>query len=254
MASVNALIEKLLESPAATVAEAGGHLLEALSGSQLRRDEFLSDPLALIGPPYFASRYLAQVALRALQSEYETLDEVMASLHALIERNPPILEPRREAAASRVVLPEAKVLELRYPKKGEDGVWESAIDALVTSGPLRDQEIHIRIRYDQNRTACFLVPHLWTHSAIAAYNLVPAGGRVFDACAETFIVVEPMRQVNATSIARSLHCTKPQFDQLRRGKGDVTIHTLKGQLVHGLFDRMLEGEHDLEAGYRAVLP
>jgi hypothetical protein len=71
---------------------------------------------------------------------------------------------------------------------------------------------------------------------------------------ETFIVVEPMRQVNATTIARSLHCTKPQFDQLRRGKGDVTIHTLKGQLVHGLFDRMLEGEHDLEAGYRAVLP
>src|SRR5438876_371433 len=165
MASVNALIEKLLESPSATVAEAGDHLLEALSGRQLQRDAFLNDPLVLIGPPYFASRYLAQVALRALQSGYETLDEVLASLNSLIERNPPILEPRREAAAGRVVLPEAKVLELRYPKKGEGEVWESSIEALVTSGPLRDQEIHIRIRSDQNRTACFLVPHLWIHSA-----------------------------------------------------------------------------------------
>ena len=60
-------------------------------------------------------------------------------------------------------------------------------------------------------------------------------------CPETFIVLEPMRQVNATSIARSLHCAKPQLDQIRRGKGDVTIHTLKGKLVHSLFDRMLEG-------------
>src|ERR1700680_2637652 len=145
MPSVNALIEKLSESPAASVAEAGSQLLETLSGHQLTREEFLNDPLALVGPPYFASRYLAQVALRAVQNEYETLDEVLASLHALIERNPPILEPRRVAAASRVVLPEAKVLELRYPKKGEDGIWESSIDALVTSGPLRDREIHIRI-------------------------------------------------------------------------------------------------------------
>src|SRR5437762_704704 len=198
MASVNALIEKLLESPAASVAEAGGHLLEALSGSQLRRDEFLNDPLALIGPPYFASRYLAQVALRALQNEYETLDEVITSLSALVERNPPILEPRREAAASRVVLPEAKVLELRYPKKGEGGVWESSIEALVTSGPLRDREVSIRIRSDQNRTACFLVPHLWIHAAIAAYNLIATPQGNLDASAETFIVLEPMRQVNVT--------------------------------------------------------
>src|SRR6185369_13876416 len=123
MASVNALIEKLLESPAATVAEAGGHLLEALSGRQLQRDAFLNDPLVLIGPPYFASRYLAQVALRALQSGYETLDEVLASLNSLVERNPPILEPKREILATRIVLPEAKVVELRYPQKGDDNVW-----------------------------------------------------------------------------------------------------------------------------------
>src|SRR5262245_6966970 len=150
MVSVKALIEKLLEFSPATVVDAGGQLLHELSGSQLHRDEFLSDPIRLIGPPYFASRYLAQVALRALQNDYETLDEVITSLNALVERNPPILEPKRDVAASRVVLPEAKVLELRYPRKGEGVVWEASIDALVTSGPLRDQEIHIRIRSDQN--------------------------------------------------------------------------------------------------------
>ncbi len=258
MVSVNSLIEKLLEFAPATVTEAGDHLIQFLSDSQLRRDEFLSDPLVLMGPPYFASRYLAQVAQRALQNEYETLDEVLASLNGVLERNPPILEPKREASSTRVVIPEAKVLELQYPKKDDRGVWESSIDALVTSGPLRDQEIHIRIRADQNRAACFLVPSLWVHAAISAYNLMPAGERAFEACPETFIVLEPMRQVNATSIARSLHCTKPQVDQIRRGKGDVTIHTLKGQLVHALFDRLLEGgiatESDLESAYRSILP
>ena len=258
MVSVHALIDSLLESPPATVGEAGDHLLRVLSDSQLQRDDFLNDPLILIGPPYFASRYLAQVALRALQDEYETLEEVLASLNALVERNPPILEPKREILATRIVLPEAKVVELRYPQKGDDNVWESYIEALVTSGPLRDREIQIRIRSDQNRTLCFLIPHLWIHAAIAAYNLVPSGNGLFDACPETFVVLEPMRQINATSIARSLHCTKPQVDQIRRGKGDVTVHTLKGQLVHALFDRLLEGgittESDLESAYRSVIP
>src|SRR6476620_8854276 len=119
MVAVNALIEKLLESPPSTVTEAGDRLLEILSERQFHRDQFLSDPLALIGPPYFTSRYLAQVALRALQGEYDSPEEVVAGLSALIERNPPILEPKRGIAANRVVLPEAKVLELRYPTKGE---------------------------------------------------------------------------------------------------------------------------------------
>jgi len=254
MAFVHGLIDKLLESPAVSVTEAGEQLLAALSAGRLGRDAFLNDPLALVGPPYFASRYLAQVTLRTVKGEYETLEEVVASLSALIERNPPILEPKRQATADRVVLPEAKVLDLRYPVKVDGGVWESSIDALVTSGPFRDSEVRIRIRSDQNRTACFLVPHLWIHSAIAAYNLAPLGDGDFAACAETFFVLEPMRQVNATSIARSLHCTKPQLDQLRRGKGDVTIHTLKGQLVHSLFDRMLEGASNMESAYREVLP
>src|SRR5215475_10744256 len=254
MASVNALIEKLLESPPASVAEAGDQILEQLSSRRLQREGFLSDPLALVGPPYFASRYLAQVALRAFREEYETTDEVLASLSALLERNPPILERKKDAANDRVVLPEARVLELRCPRKDDHGDWESLIEALVTSGSLRDREVRIRIRSGQNRTACFLVPHLWIHSSFAAYNLVPVSAGEFEACPETFIVLEPMRQVNATSIARSLHCTKPQFDQMRRGKGDVTVQTLKGQLVHSLFDRMLEGAVDLESEYRSVLP
>ena len=254
MASVNALIDKLLESPSQSATEAGEQLLQFLSGNRLGREEFVEDPLALIGPPYFVSRYLAQVALRALKGEYEALDEVMASLHSLIERNPPVIEPRRSAAADRVVLPEAKVLGLHYPVKGEDGVWQSSIEALVTSGPLRDREVRIHIRSDQNRIACFLVPYLWIHSAISAYNLVASGDCEFTACAETFLVIEPMRQVNATTVARSLHCSKPQVDQIRKGKGDVTIHTLKGQLVHGLFDRMLEGVPDMETAFTEVLP
>src|SRR5262245_41738524 len=258
MVSVHALIESLLGSPPATVDEAGARLLQVLSDSQLQRNDFLNDPLCLIGPRYFVSRYLAQVVLRAFQNEYETVDDVLASLNALVERNPPVLEPKREIPATRIVLPEAKVLELRYPKKGDENIWESSIEALVTCGPLHDQEIRIRIRSDQNRTLCFLIPHLWIHAAVAAYNLVPSGNGVFDVCPETFIVLEPMRQVNATSIARSLHCTKPQVDQIRRGKGDVTVHTLKGQLVHALFDRMLEGgittDAEMESSYHAVLP
>ena len=254
MASVNALMEKLLECPPASVPEAGSQLLDELSNRQLPREDFLNDPLALIGPPYFASRYLAQVALRALRGEYETTEEVLASVGSLIERNPPILERKRDGAAGRIVLPEAKVLDLQLPQRDEQGVWAASIEALVTSGPLRDREIRIRIQSSQNRTLCFLVPHFWIHCSFAAYNLISTGEGEFEACPETFIVLEPMRQVNATSIARSLHCTKPQFDQMRRGKGDVTVHTLKGQLVHALFDRMLEGAADLDSEYRSVLP
>src|SRR5690242_6910251 len=139
MISVYTLVEKLSDPVPASVAEAGDQLLESLSGRQLTRAEFINDPLALIGPPYLASRYLAQVTLRALTNGYETVDEVLASLAALSERNPPILEPKKEIAENRVVLPEAKILALGHPSKRDDGIWQSAIEALVTSGPLRDQ-------------------------------------------------------------------------------------------------------------------
>src|ERR1041385_4744685 len=92
------LAEKLQACGAGSVVEAGDYLLQTLSGQRLTATEFLNDPLVLIGPPYFASRYLAQVTLRALKNEYETVDEVLASLTALNERNPPILEPKREIA------------------------------------------------------------------------------------------------------------------------------------------------------------
>src|SRR5215467_4524922 len=103
MVSVFALVEKLSDPLPASVAEAGDQLLETLSGRQLSREAFLSDPLALVGPPYLASRYLAQVTLRALKNEYDTVEEVLSSLAALSERNPPILEPRRAMATDRVV-------------------------------------------------------------------------------------------------------------------------------------------------------
>src|SRR5437773_4954159 len=101
MVSVSALAEKILERAPASVAEAGDYLLETLSDGRLQRGKFLEDPLALIGPPYFVSRYLAQVTVRALKGEYETLDEVTAGLGALRERNPPIIE-RSEKLATAV--------------------------------------------------------------------------------------------------------------------------------------------------------
>ncbi len=254
MTTIDSLIDSLLERPSASVEDAGKHLLDHVSGSRLTPADFLSDPLALIGPPFFASRYLAQVALRALKNEYETLDELVSSLGALLDRNPPIIEPKRQALVDRVVLPAAKVIEVNRPVRTEDGHWKSSVDLLVTSGALRGREIRISLRSDENRIATFLVSYLWVHSTIAGYNLVPTPDGGFAACAETFLVIEPVRQVNATSIARSLHCTKPQVDQTRRGKGDVTIHTLKGQLIHLLFDRMLEGSSSIENAYEEALP
>jgi DNA replication ATP-dependent helicase Dna2 len=150
----------------------------------------------------------------------------------------------------RVVIPEARVVELRRGAASE----ESVIDALVISGALRGREIRIRLRSAMNRTAFALASRLWIHAAIAVYNLVPAEDEsTFDASAETFIVIEPMRQVNATTVARSLYCVKPQIDQIRRGKGDVTTQTLKGMLIHALFDRMLEGADNLDQAYDAEL-
>src|SRR5262245_26894290 len=117
MVSVNALIEKLLDSPGVGVTEAAEQLLAALSENRLCRDEFISDPSSLIGPPFYASRYLAQVVLRSFNGEYDAVEEILAVLTSLIDRKPPILEARRGATATRVVLPEAKILDLRYPAK-----------------------------------------------------------------------------------------------------------------------------------------
>ena len=257
MAAVSALLEKLLaDRMAVAVPDAGAMLLGELSGGGLAPGAFLEDPLRLTAPPFLVPRYLAQVALRALSGEYETIDELINGLYAFLERNPPTLEPGKQSQSVRAVIPEARVIEVRTPVRREGGHWESGIIAMATSGPLRGREIEIRISSRDNSTACFLVSCLWVHAAIAVYNLVPDGDHrgIFKACPETFLVIEPMRQINVTSIARSLRCTKPQLDQLRRGKGDTTIQTLKGTVVHAMFDRLLEGERDLEAICNEVLP
>jgi DNA replication ATP-dependent helicase Dna2 len=256
MAAVSALLEKLVTDRAAVaVSDAGAMLLGELSGGSLAPQAFLEDPLRLTAPPFFVPRYLAQVTLRALNGEYERVDELIDGLSAFLERNPPTLEPGRQSRRERIVIPEARVVELRTPVRREGGHWESGIVAMATSGSLHGSEIEIRISSEQNRTACFLVSCLWVHAAIAVYNLEPGESpEKLTACAETFIVIEPMRQVNVTSIARSLHCAKPQLDQMRRGKGDTTIQTLKGTVVHAMFDRLLEGERDLEAICDEVLP
>ena len=257
MAAVSVLLEKLLtDRTAVPVADAGVMLLEQLSEGGLAPGAFLEDPLRLTAPPFLVPRYLAQVVLRALSGEYETIDEFIDGLYAFLERNPPTLEPRRLSQGERTVLPEARVLEVRTPARREGGYWESAIIVMVTSGPLHGREVEIRFSSRENKTACFLVSCLWVHAAVAVYNLVPLDRDcgILTACPETFLVIEPMRQINVTSIARSLHCTKPQLDQLRRGKGDTTIQTLKGTVVHAMFDRLLEGERDLEAICDDVLP
>jgi len=219
MISVRSLMERLSELHASEVTEAGTRILQLVSEDHLH------------------SRYITQVAERAFREEYESVDEVIASLQALVDRDPPIVEPKRQPSPKRIVLPEFKVLQIR----------SASIEALVTTGPLQDEEIVIQT------TASFL-PYLWIHATLAAYNLVPVSSRTFTCCDETFFVLEPMRQINATWIARSFHCVKPQVDQVRRGKGDVTIHTLKGQLIHALFDKILEGQSDLEAAYSEVFP
>jgi len=255
MAAVNVLLEKLLADRAAlAVSDAGEMLLGELSGGELNSGAFLEDPQRLAAPPFLVPLYLAQVTLRALRGDYENLDALIDGLCSFLEHDPPILEPGKQSRREGTVIPEARVVELRGPARQEGGRWESVIVAMVTSGPLRSSEVEIRISSSENRTACFLVSCLWIHAVIAAYNLAPAGDGVFTASAETFFVIEPMRQVNVTSIARSLRCTKPQLDQLRRGKGDTTIQTLKGTVVHAVFDRLLEGERDLDAVSDQVLP
>ena len=211
----------------------------------------------MVGPDHGVSRYLAQVIWRALEDDYTSLDDVVSALYGVLDRNPPTLEPRARGGAAReghVVIPEAKILRIRKPAETREADWEAAFEAQVMTGPLREREIEVRVRSSVNRSACFILPYFWVHASIAAYNLVPVSDRTFEDCPDTFFVLEPLRQVNATSVARALNCPKPLVDQVRRGRGDVTVHTLRGMLVHAMFDRMLEGEDDIVACYEAVLP
>ena len=188
--------------------------------------------------------------------DYESIDEVVTGLYGILDRNPPVLEaasPSQSEDSNRVVIPEARILRVGSLVRSDDG-WEASFQAQVTSGELRDREIEVHARSSVNPSACFIVPYLWVHARIAAYNLVPDTATDFITSADTFFVLEPLRQVNATTVARSLACPKPQIDQIRKGRGDVTVHTLKGMVVHSILDRIIEGEDDLEACYRKVLP
>jgi hypothetical protein len=167
MASASTLIELLNECPATAVTEAGENLLRFLSNGSLDRKRFLADPLALVRAPFFISRYIVQVTVRALNGDYETTNEIIWSLQGLIDRNPPILEPRRQASIDRIVLPEARVLDFTPPQH-RGGVWESSITAIVTSGSLRDSEVEILLRSDQNSKACMIVAYLWNHCSFSA--------------------------------------------------------------------------------------
>lgn len=252
---VASLIDTLLSAPGLSVEDAGKTMLEILSAGTVSPEDFRCDPRVLMGSDYGVSRYLTQVAWRALNREYETLDEVVAGLHGVLDRNPPTLEPRDTGKdADFAVIPEARVLRVLQPRRTDSGEWEMAFEAQATSGDLRDREIHVRIDAGVNPTTAGIVPYFWIHAAVALYNLKPEEGTRFAATDRTFFVLEPLRQVNATAVARGLLCPKPQIDQRRRGHGDVTVHTIKGMLVHAVLDLLIEGEDDVEAVYDKVLP
>ena len=232
-------------------------MLHTLSSGEVTAARFREDPRILMGSDYGVSRYLSQVAWRALTGDYETLDEVVAGIYGVLDRTPPIIEARSPVSSQdgeRLVIPEARVIRISRPEPADDGRWEMNFEAQVTSGDLRDHEIRVRVLESVNPTASRIVPYFWVHATIALYNLHPAEGNQFEATPKTFFVLEPLRQVNATAVARSLLCPKPQIDQIRRGRGDVTVHTLKGMVVHAMLDLLIEGEDDVEAAYDRVLP
>ena len=250
------LIESLSSMPGMAVDEAGRRMLEALSGGAVPVEAFRVDPRVLMGSEHGVSRYLAQVVWRALAADYESVDEIVAGLYGVVDRNPPVLEaafPERSAGEDRVLIPEARVLRVVPLVRLDSDGWEASFEAQVTSGPLCDREINVRVRSSVNPSACFIIPYFWIHSRVAAYNLVPDESADFTGGPDTFFVLEPLRQVNATTVARSLHCPKPQIDQIRKGRGDVTAHTLKGMVVHSILDRIIEGEDDLDVCYQAAL-
>ncbi len=251
------LIETLSSTPGLEVKEAGSTMLAALSGGTVSIEAFQEDPRVLMRSEHGVSRYLAQVVWRAIGGGYESLDEIVAGLYGVLDRNPPVIEaasPEKGAGDPRVVIPEARILRVGPLVRSDTDGWEASFEAQVTSGQLRNQEIAIHAHASVNPSACFIVPYFWIHARVAAYNLVPGQGKHYSAGPDTFFVLEPLRQVNATAVARSLHCPKPQIDQIRKGRGDVTVHTLKGMVVHSMLDRIIEGEDDLDACYVRVLP
>jgi DNA replication ATP-dependent helicase Dna2 len=254
--SVSTIIDALTRSGEITVRSAGETILAAISDGTVSADAFGRDPRILGTRTTGISRYLAQVAWRAVNGEYRTVEEIVAGLEAVVDRAPPLVHPTRSGGDRLRAIPEARVLRIRPPVRDDDG-WRLVFEALVTSGDLAGEEVVVSARSVVAPGPAETIALLWVHASVAAYNLAPeAGGSrtAFEATPETFLVIEPLRQVNATSIARGLDCPKPHVDRLRRGRGDVTVHTLKGMIVHGIWDRLIAGQNDVAAAYREVLP
>jgi hypothetical protein len=250
---VASLIEKLLATPCSSVEEAGRTLLDCLSSGSVSPETFLENPSLLVSAEGGATRYLAQVTWRALKSDYESVDEVLTGLHGVLDRDPPVLRSRtrRSGPQGLHVIPEVRILRVPRPE-ARDGSWDLRFEAQVTSGELENREIHVQVSSAVNATAARIVPYFWVHASVSLYNLKRVDTTRFEALPETFFVLEPLRQVNATAVARSLDCPKPQVDQIRRSRGDVTVHTVKGMIVHAILDRLIAGEDDVDAAYDAV--
>lgn len=248
---VRHLIEVLSQADV-TVEEAGRRMVEVLSGQSLSPKAFLRDPRRLIRPGQDGSRYVAQVAWRALAGDYRTVDEIVSALAAVRDRNPPVIEPRSAGRKpDRAIVPEARILRIRIPAPPDPG--ERVFEAYVTSGEFAGSDITVRVSAPVNPTAFRAVPLLWVHSSVALYNLVRISADVFEAGRDSFFVLEPLRQANATDVARSLDCPKPEIDRMRRGRGDTTVHTIRGMVVHAILDRLIGGEESLEASYQAAV-
>lgn len=248
---VAGLIDVLSSSVGISVESAGRRMLETLSGGDLTPEEFLERPRELIRPGEGVPRYVAQVVWRALSGGYRTVDELVAGLRGVLDRNPPVLEPAPGASGpAGIVVPDGRILSVQ-PRSREG---EAVFEVWVTAGDLRYEEITVRVSQSLNPTAYHAVSLLWIHASVALYNLVPVSEGRFDAGSGTFFVLEPLHQVNATTLARSLDCPRPELDRIRRGRGDTTVHTVRGMVVHALLERLIGGSEDLETAYRAALP
>ena len=244
------LIEALSATRSMTVEEAGRTMLSILSGGDLSPEAFLARPGVLIRPDQGIPRYVAQVAWRAVSGNYKTVGEIVSSLSGILDRNPPVLEPASpDSNHPQIVVPEARILRVHSHGPGREATFE----AWVTSGELHDREITVRVSPSVNRTAFDAVSMFWVHASVALYNLVRVSRDLFEARPDSFFILEPLRQVNATTVARSLDCAKPEIDRMRRGRGDTTVHTLRGLVVHGILDCLIAGEEDLDVCYRKAL-
>ena len=102
MFAVNVLLEKLLDGRTTAVPDAGALLLNHLSKAGWTPRHFstilwcfclLLIPLLDTSPRSLCAHF---------KNDYDSVDDVVSGLQALLERNPPTLEPGRPQSADRV--------------------------------------------------------------------------------------------------------------------------------------------------------